>query len=95
MNYLAILEKAAPNNMQCHFIGLFKNGVLSGIAIAQYINLRQINTFVEEKKGFTLKDYLFKKLSSHIIVIGNNTLTGQNAYLLTKDITEKDALGFI
>src|SRR5687768_12981742 len=85
-NYLAILEKAAPENMQCHFVGLFKDGRLCGIALAQYINLRDINTFAEEKKSFCLKDYLFRKFSSHIIVIGNNTLTGQNAYLLNDAI---------
>lgn len=91
-NYLAVLEKAAPDNMQCHFIGLYNNKVLCGIALAQYINLKRINTFVEEKKSFCLKDYLFKKFSSHIIVIGNNTLTGQNAYLLNYSIAENDAL---
>ncbi len=78
--------------MDCHFIGLFKDGVLCGIALAQYINLSRINTFVEEKKSFYLKDYLFKKFSSHSIVIGNNTLTGQNAYLHTNAITETEAL---
>lgn len=91
-NYLAVLEKAAPDNMHCHFIGLHNNKVLCGIALAQYINLKRINTFVEEKKSFCLKDYLFKKFSSHIIVIGNNTLTGQNAYLLNDNIAENDAL---
>lgn len=91
-NYLTVLEKAAPDNMQCHFIGLYTNNVLCGIALAQYINLSRINTFVEEKKSFCLKDYLFKKFSSHIIVIGNNTLTGQNAFLLNDLISERDAL---
>lgn len=89
--YLGILEKAAPQNMQCHFIGLFNKETLCGIALAQYINLRRINTFVEEK-SFNLKDYIFKKFSSHIIVIGNNTLTGQNAYLLNDLISETEAL---
>ena len=90
-NYLSILERAAPQNMQCHFIGLFSKEKLCGIALAQYINLRRINTFVEEK-SFSLKDYIFKKFSSHIIVIGNNTLTGQNAYLLNDLIPETEAL---
>jgi predicted N-acyltransferase len=91
-DYLAVLDKAAPENMQCHFIGLFKNNRLCGVALAQYINLRHINTFVEEKKSFCLKDYIFKKFSSHIIVIGNNTLTGQNAYVLDDAINETEAL---
>jgi len=91
-SYLGVLEQSSPQNMQCHFIGLFNDGELCGIAIAQYIDLSAVNTFVKEHRGFGLKDYLFKKFTSHIIVIGNNMLTGQNAYLLTSHITEKEAL---
>lgn len=94
-NYLSVLEKTAPDNMECHFIGIFKNDTLCGIALAQYINLRSINTFVEEKKRFSLKDYIFKKFSSHILVIGNNTLTGQNAYLITDEVPETTALSLL
>ncbi len=35
---------------------------------------------------------MFTKFSSHIIVIGNNTLTGQNAYVLDETISETEAL---
>lgn len=92
-NYMAVLEKASPVNMQCHFIGLFRDETLCGIAVSQYINLSRINTFGDEKKKrFSVKDYLFRKFSSHILILGNNKLTGQNAYLLTSDITEEDAL---
>lgn len=90
--YLAVLQKAAPPNMQCHFIGLFNDDRLCGIALAQYINLSRVNTFVLQEQKFCFKDYLFKKFSSHIIVIGNNTLTGQNAYLLDDTIPETAAL---
>lgn len=94
-SYLSVLEKSAPENMECHFIGLFKEGTLCGIALAQYINLSRVNTFVEEKKRFSLKDYIFKQFSSHILVIGNNTLTGQNAYLLTDAVPETTALSLL
>ena len=91
--YLAVLEKSSPVNMQCHFIGLFKNDTLCGIAVSQYINLSQINTFGDEKKKrLSVKDYLFKKLSSHILILGNNMLTGQNAYLINSSISEPEAL---
>jgi len=78
--------------MECHFIGLFKNNTLCGIALAQYIDLSRVNTFVEEKQSFCIKDYLFKKFTSHTLVIGNNTLTGQNAYLFNDAITETEGL---
>ncbi|KAF2520225.1 GNAT family N-acetyltransferase [Flavobacterium salilacus subsp. salilacus] len=89
---LAVLEKAAPKNMKCHFVGLFKDGKLSGMAIIQFINLANVTTFKDNKRSFCLKEFLFKKFTSHILFIGNNTLTGQNAYLHTNDITETEAL---
>ncbi|WP_294822672.1 GNAT family N-acetyltransferase [uncultured Flavobacterium sp.] len=94
-NYLSVLERSAPDNMECHFIGLYKNDVLCGIALAQYINLSRVNTFAAEKKRFSLKDYVFKKFSSHILVIGNNMLTGQNAYVLMDGIPEATALSLL
>ena len=78
--------------MQCHFIGLFSEGQLRGVALIQYINLRRINTFVERKKSGLLRDYIFKMFSSHILIIGNNTLTGQNAYTLSEGTDETAAL---
>lgn len=81
--------------MECHFVGLFNNGKLCGVAVAQYINLSRINTFAEHRKKAGLKDYVFKRFSSHILLIGNNTLTGQNAYIITKDIVENVALSLL
>ncbi|RZL35227.1 MAG: 8-amino-7-oxononanoate synthase, partial [Pedobacter sp.] len=93
--YLAVLQNAAPANMDCHFIGLYKNNNLCGIAIAQYINLSNINIFGEKKKSFSIKDYLVKRFSSHILVVGNNTITGQNAFLFSNDITQNEALDLL
>ena len=89
---LAVLEKAAPKNMECHFVGLFKNNVLEGIAIIQFIDLASVTTFKDKGSRFCVREYLFKKFTSHILFIGNNTLTGQNAYLISEKITEIEAL---
>ncbi|MBY8962287.1 GNAT family N-acetyltransferase [Flavobacterium sp. D11R37] len=94
-NGLAILEKAPPANMECHFVGLFSNGRLCGIALIQYLDLARVATFKNQERSFCLKDYLIRKFSSHVLFIGNNTLTGQNAYLLNKEITEAEALSLL
>lgn len=90
--YLSVLEQSAPENLTPHFIGLFKGETLCGVALAQYINLNGVNTLGQREKGFCVKEYLFKKFSSQVLVLGNNMLTGQNAYLLSEDTNEVLAL---
>ncbi|WP_297332066.1 GNAT family N-acetyltransferase [Flavobacterium sp.] len=94
-NGLAVLKKAPPANMECHFVGLFSNGKLCGIALIQYLDLARVATFKNRERSFCLKDYLIRKFSSHVLFIGNNTLTGQNAYLLNKEISETEALALL
>ncbi len=90
--YLSVLEQSAPENLTPHFIGLFKGDALCGIALAQYINLNGVNTLGQREKGFCLREYFFKKFSSQVLVLGNNMLTGQNAYLLSDRNDEVAAL---
>lgn len=78
--------------MECHFIGLFRDNALCGTGLVQYINLAGIETFKNKSRSFCIKDYLFRKFSSHVLILGNNNLTGQNAYVLTSDISEGTAL---
>lgn len=89
--FLSAMQKAAPANMECHFLGLFCGAALCGVALVQYINLAGIETFKNESRTFCIKDYLFRRFSSHVLILGNNNLTGQNAYLLS-GIREQDAL---
>jgi hypothetical protein len=44
-DYLEVLAISAQN-IQCHFIGLFHEEIV-GIAVSQYINLREVNSFGE------------------------------------------------
>lgn len=91
-NMLAVLQKAPPEKMECYPVGLFKNQELTGIALLQYIDLHNVKTFKEEKATFCLKDYLFKTFASKVLIAGNNTITGQNAYTFTDKITESEGL---
>ncbi len=40
--YLEILERSAPENMKCFFIGIFENESLIGTALAQYLDLNKL-----------------------------------------------------
>lgn len=80
--YLAILEKSAPANMIPHFIGFFKENDLVGIAISQFLDLNKLESFGERDKRVktAVRNIVFKNFCAHILIIGNNMLTGQNAY---------------
>jgi predicted N-acyltransferase len=93
-DYMKILEKSAPKNMQCYYIGLFKENDLVGIALSQYINLNQLDSFGERDQCIKtiVRNFLFKRYSSQVLLIGNNMLTGQNSFSFSDKIDMKEGL---
>lgn len=87
--YLTILERSAPKNMRCHFIGLFKSNQLVGIALSQFLNANHLESFGERDRCYKTKirNFIFKNFASHVLFIGNNMLTGQNAFAISPHIT--------
>jgi predicted N-acyltransferase len=92
--YLKILEKAAPENMTCHYIGIFKNDSLVGIAVSQFLDLNKLESFGDRDKCIktAVRNFVFRNFSSHVLLIGNNMLTGQNAFSFNNNIDPKEAL---
>lgn len=90
-DYLRILETAAPDNMTCHFIGLFDNQEIIGIAVSQFLDLSQIPSFGERDNCLRTKirNFVFRQFGSKVLIIGNNMLTGQNAFSFNKKIPQK------
>lgn len=81
-NYFKILEHSRPTNMQCFFIGVFQNEELVGIALSQFLDLKKLESFGERDKCLKtlIRNFLFKRFSSHVLFLGNCMLTGENAY---------------
>ena len=92
--YLEILEKTAPINMFCHFIGLFKEGELAGIALSQFLDLNKLESFGERDKCVknAVRNTFLKNFCSHILIIGNNMLTGQNSFAFSNKTNEVEVL---
>ena len=92
--YLSILEKSAPANMSCHFIGLFENETLVGIAVSQFLDLNLLESFGNRDKCIKsfVRNIVFKNFCSHILLIGNNTLTGQNAFVFSENANPTEVL---
>jgi predicted N-acyltransferase len=93
-DYLEVLAISAPKNIQCHFIGLFLNEEIVGIAVSQYINLREVNSFGERDHCVKtiVRDFVFKNFSSNVLVIGNNMLTGQNGCCFSAKLPASEGL---
>ena len=93
-NYLEVLENSSPSNMICNFIGIFENERLVGIAISQFLNLNKLESFGERDKCIktAIRNIVFKNFASHVLVIGNNMLTGQNAFAFANSIDKDKAL---
>lgn len=92
--YFEVLERSAPSNMICHYIGIYQENELIGIALSQFLNLSQLATFGNKDQYVinAIKKTVFKKLVSHILIIGNNMLTGQHAFALLDKIDKVEAL---
>lgn len=91
-SYLSVLEKSAPSNMQCFFIGIFENQELIGVSLAQYLDLNKLESFGERDKCLktAARNFIFKNFSSHTLFLGNNMITGQNGYTFSKEISFKE-----
>ena len=64
LKYLEILEKSAPVNMSCHFIGIFNNSELVGIAVSQFLDLNQLDSFGDRDKCIksSIRNIVFKQI---------------------------------
>lgn len=87
-SYLSVLERSAPVNMECFYIGIFENSELIGVCLAQYLDLNKLESFGERDKCFktAIRNFIFKNFASHTLFLGNNMITGQNGYVFSKEI---------
>lgn len=92
--YLHILEDSAPSNMECSFIGIFNEKELIATSIIQFISLEKLNSFGNRDHCLKtkIKNLLFKRFSSKLLIIGNNMLSGQHAYAISSKADESVVL---
>ncbi len=92
--YLEVLEQSPPSNMICHFIGLFDKEELVGIALSQFLDLNKLESFGERDQCIknAVRNTILKNFCSHILIIGNNMLSGENALSFSEKIEKVDVL---
>ena len=93
--YLKALQDSTPENMSCHFVGIYRAKILVGIALTQMISLRSVKSFGVNKSCVQskIRDFVFKKFASNVLLIGNNMLTGQNAFIYDNSVTFQEFIG--
>lgn len=93
-SYLGLLEQAPPVNMQCFFIGIFQEHELCGVALAQLLEVESLETFGERERCLKTKirDVIFRNFASRLLFIGNNMLTGQNAFQCIDSLSLQEGL---
>lgn len=92
--YLEVLEKSSPLNMICHFIGIFKEDQIVGIVLTQFLFSEKLESFGDRDRCLktSVRNFAFKKFASHVLFVGNNMLTGQNAFSFAQSIKLPEAL---
>jgi len=78
--YLDVLETSGPQNMECFFMGFFKDEVLVGGALFQYLHFIQHKTFQKNEVWCNVRNFFARQFSKDVMILGNNMLTGQNGF---------------
>ncbi len=93
-SYLQALSTSAPVNMTVFFIGIYDGRELVGIAIAQLLDLKKLETFGTREKAIklALRKLLFRRFAPKVLILGNNMLTGQHAFVLSPQAEPKAAM---
>ena len=83
--------------MQCSFAGIFEGEKLVATAIFQEIDLAVLSSFGERDHLLltSVRNFLFKRFASKLLIIGNNMLSGQNAFACLPGVKIDEVLGIL
>ncbi|WP_394772614.1 peptidogalycan biosysnthesis protein [Flavobacterium sp.] len=92
--YLEVLENSCPVNMICNFIAIFNEEKLIGIVLTQFLFAEKLESFGDRDQCLktSVRNFAFKNFASHVLFVGNNMLTGQNAFIFHEDAKESKAI---
>jgi len=78
--YFKVLNASSPENMECYFMGFFRDGHLVGGALFQYLDFIRHQTFQKNEGLYNIRNFFAGRLSKDLMILGNNMLTGQNGF---------------
>ncbi|MHA8093595.1 hypothetical protein ACMH5Q_01730 [Aquirufa lenticrescens] len=88
------MEESSPENMLNTFLGIYEGEKLMATALIQEIDLALLPSFGERDHAIktALRNILFKQFASKLLLVGNNMLSGQNAYTCLPDADESKVI---
>lgn len=94
--YFEVLQHSKPENMECYAVCFYQNENLIGGALFQHLDFQFHSSFQQKKLWCDVRNYLTKKFSRDVLIVGNNMLTGQHGYHFNyKEISPEDANNLI
>ena len=77
--------------MECTFVGIFDGEKLVASSLIQEIDLAKLPGFGERDHAIktAMRNFLFKQFASQLLLVGNNMLSGQNAYAFLPEVDER------
>lgn len=92
--YFKVLEESAPANMRCFFIGIFSGEQLVGRALSQFLDMASVESFGNRDTCLkeSIRLFFFKRFSAKVLILGNNMLSGENAFIFRDDIKTEDGI---
>ncbi len=88
--YFSVLDESQPENMQCFYAGFFEDEQLIGGALLQYLNFDQHQVLQQNNVSCSIRNYLTKKFSKDVLILGNNMLTGQNGFYFGSEVQQPE-----
>ncbi|MBC7557096.1 MAG: hypothetical protein H7195_09080 [Chryseobacterium sp.] len=86
--FLKALQESQPENMQNYFAVFYKNEILIGGALLQYLDFKNHEIF-KETSFLNLNNLAMTRFANNILIVGNNLVTGQNGFYFDLDLISK------
>lgn len=86
--FLKALQESQPNNMQNYFAAFYKDKILVGGAVLQYLDFSNHSLF-KSQNYLNLNNTVVQTLANKLLIIGNNLVTGQNGFYFNLNLISK------
>lgn len=80
--------------MTCFYIGVFSGEQLVGCALSQFLDMGSLSSFGARDHCIkeSIRLFFFKRFVSRVLILGNNMLSGENAFVFSDNVQPQQGL---